>query len=134
MNISQAASRAGLPVKTLRYYEEIDLIKPARMSNGYRDYSITDVHKLAFLGRARSLGFSVETCRSLLHLYNDKERASADVKQLATTHLDEINAKLVELTEMRDTLSELISACAGNERPDCPILANLSADHEPSKP
>lgn len=128
MNISDAANRAGMPAKTLRYYEEIGLIKPARTSNGYRDYTVTDVHKLAFLGRARSLGFSVETCRSLLHLYNDKKRASADVKQLATKHLDEINGKLVELTEMRDTLSHLISACAGNERPECPILANLSAE------
>lgn len=134
MNISDAASRAGMPAKTLRYYEDIGLIKPARMSNGYRDYSMTDVHKLAFLGRARSLGFTVETCRSLLYLYNDKERASADVKRLAAQHLDEINEKLVELTEMRDTLSELISACAGNERPECPILANLSAGRLSSKP
>ena len=128
MNISQVSETTGLPVKTIRYYEEIGLITPDRTANGYRFFSDADRHKLAFLGRARSLGFSIDACRSLLHLYNDRDRASADVKQIARTHLEEIERKRDELTQMRDTLAHLIDACAGNDRPDCPILADLAAD------
>jgi len=126
MNISQVASEAGLPVKTIRYYEDIGLITPDRGENGYRQFAETDLHKLAFIGRARSLGFTIEDCRSLLRLYNDRDRASADVKRIAQAHLDEIDQKRAELKEMRDTLAHLVDACAGNDRPDCPILASLS--------
>ncbi|MCV3269971.1 Cu(I)-responsive transcriptional regulator [Roseobacter sinensis] len=131
MNISDVARSTGLPVKTIRYYEDIGLIAPARSDNGYRDFSDSDLHKLAFIGRARSLGFGIEACRDLLRLYNDQTRASADVKRLAQAHLDEIDRKIAELGQMRDTLSHLIDACAGNDRPDCPILADLAAapDH-----
>ncbi|WP_299672553.1 Cu(I)-responsive transcriptional regulator [uncultured Roseobacter sp.] len=128
MNISDVASHTGLPVKTIRYYEDIGLITPARSANGYRDFSDSDLHKLAFIGRARSLGFGIEACRDLLRLYNDQTRASADVKRLAQSHLSEIDRKIAELGQMRDTLSHLIDACAGNDRPDCPILADLAAD------
>ncbi|WP_299916205.1 Cu(I)-responsive transcriptional regulator [uncultured Roseobacter sp.] len=128
MNISDVAERTGLPVKTIRYYEDIDLISPGRGANGYRQFSQADLHKLAFLGRARSLGFGIEACRSLLRLYNDQTRASADVKSLAQEHLAEIDQKIAELGQMRDTLSHLIAACAGNDRPDCPILADLASD------
>ncbi|WP_300056722.1 Cu(I)-responsive transcriptional regulator [uncultured Roseobacter sp.] len=128
MNISDVASHTGLPVKTIRYYEDIGLITPARSANGYRDFSDIDLHKLAFIGRARSLGFGIEACRDLLRLYNDQTRASADVKHLAQSHLSEIDRKIAELGQMRDTLSHLINACAGNDRPDCPILADLAAD------
>lgn len=128
MNISDVANSTGLPVKTIRYYEDIGLITPARSANGYRDFSDNDLHKLAFIGRARSLGFGIEACRDLLRLYNDQTRASADVKQLAQSHLSEIDRKITELGQMRDTLSHLIDACAGNDRPDCPILADLAAD------
>ncbi len=128
MNISDVASHTGLPVKTIRYYEDIGLITPARSANGYRDFSDSDLHKLAFIGRARSLGFGIDACRDLLRLYNDQARASADVKQLAQAHLAEIDRKIAELGQMRDTLSHLIDACAGNDRPDCPILADLAAE------
>ncbi|WP_299964624.1 Cu(I)-responsive transcriptional regulator [uncultured Roseobacter sp.] len=127
MNISDVAERTGLPVKTVRYYEEIGLITPARAANGYRHFSDTDLHSLAFIGRARSLGFGVEACRSLLRLYDDPARASADVRRLAQTHLEEIDRKIAELEQMRATLSHLVAACAGNDRPDCPILADLAA-------
>ena len=126
MNISQVSKAAGLPTKTIRYYEDIGLISPARGDNGYRSFAETDLHKLAFIGRARSLGFSIEDCRSLLKLYNDRDRASADVKTIAMAHLVEIDRKRAELKEMRDTLAHLVDACAGNDRPDCPILAGLS--------
>ncbi len=126
MNISQAAERTGLPVKTIRYYEEIGLVSPGRSTNGYRAFAQTDLHKLAFVGRGRALGFSVEECRDLLRLYDDKARASGDVKRIALAHLDEIDRKLGELAEMRATLAKLVSSCAGDDRPDCPILEGMA--------
>ncbi|MBK1636894.1 Cu(I)-responsive transcriptional regulator [Rhodovulum adriaticum] len=128
MNIGEAAEQTGLPPKTLRYYEEIGLVRPARSANGYRAYSETDLHRLTFLGRARALGFTIEECRALLALYSDRNRASADVKRIARDHLDQIDAKIAELQAMRATLSELIEACAGDARPDCPILRGLAGE------
>lgn len=127
MNIKDVSDRTGLPAKTIRYYEDINLITPARRDNGYRDFSDTDCHKLAFLSRARRLGFSIEDCRELLGLYEDESRASGDVRRIAAQHLDQIDARLAELRELRDTLHRLVSACAGDNRPDCPILNDLSA-------
>lgn len=127
MNISEVSKATGLPAKTIRYYEDIKLIRPLRQSNGYRSFQEPDLHKLAFLARARSLGFPVESCRSLLALYDDQARASADVKEIASAHLAEIDQKLSELTEMRNTLRVLVKACAGDDRPDCPILKDLAA-------
>ncbi len=126
MNIKEVADRSGLPAKTIRYYEEIGLIRPLRAGNGYRAFRDSDLHKLAFLGRARGLGFSIDECRALMALYEDKSRASADVKAVAERHLDEIARKIEELREMQATLSGLVQACAGNDRPDCPILAGLA--------
>jgi len=126
MNIGEAAQQSGLPAKTIRYYEDISLIKPLRDSNGYRAFRDSDLHKLTFLGRARSLGFTIQECRALLELYEDQERASADVKAIAKQHLTRIDEKLVELKAMRATLDHLITACAGDHRPDCPILKGLS--------
>ncbi|SFU02504.1 Cu(I)-responsive transcriptional regulator [Sedimentitalea nanhaiensis] len=127
MNIGEVASKTGLPAKTIRYYEDIGLIRPARDTNGYRAFDDTDCHKLAFVGRARALGFSIQDCRTLLALYEDDSRASADVKRVALAQLDQIDRKLSELQGMRDTLSRLVSACAGDRRPDCPILKDLAA-------
>jgi len=127
MNIKDVAQRSGLPAKTIRYYEDIGLIRPLRQANGYRSFRESDLHKLAFLARARGLGFSIEDCRALLGLYEDKGRASADVRQLALAHLDQIAAKIEELQAMRRTLSDLVDACAGDHRPDCPILSGLAA-------
>lgn len=130
MNISEVADRAGLPPKTIRYYEDVGLITPQRAGNGYRHFRDSDLHKLAFLGRARSLGFTLEECRKLLQLYEDRARASAEVKRLAEGHLGEIDRKIAELTEMRRTLAHLVHCCAGDDRPDCPILDSLSAAAE----
>ncbi|MDA1286109.1 MAG: Cu(I)-responsive transcriptional regulator [Rhodobacterales bacterium] len=127
MNIGQVAEQAGLPAKTIRYYEDINLISPLRDGNGYRVFRDSDLHKLVFLSRARSLGFSIEECRTLLALYGDKDRASGDVKAVAQQHLHQIEAKILELQAMRGTLSELINGCAGDHRPDCPILKGLAA-------
>ncbi|NNU81738.1 Cu(I)-responsive transcriptional regulator [Halovulum dunhuangense] len=128
MNIGDAAEASGVPAKTIRYYEDIGLIRPARDTNGYRAFRQSDVHKLAFLGRARALGFSIEECRALLGLYEDESRASEDVKKLAQAHLARIDAKIRELQSMRATLGTLVAGCAGDHRPDCPILADLARD------
>lgn len=128
MNIGDVATRSGLPAKTIRYYEDIGLIKPHRSANGYRCFQEADLHKLAFLGRARALGFSIEDCRMLMALYEDESRASADVKQLALEHLAKIEAKIADLEAMRDTLTDLVHCCAGDNRPDCPILKDLSGE------
>lgn len=126
MNIGDASARTGLPAKTIRYYEEIGLVAPARSENGYRSFDEADIHRLAFLGRARSLGFGIEDCRTLLGLYADRSRASGDVKAVAEQHLARIDDKIAELAEMRRTLATLIDACAGDARPDCPILRDLA--------
>ncbi len=128
MNIGDVASRSGLPAKTIRYYEEIGLVKPLRDTNGYRAFREPELHKLVFLARARALGFTIEDCRALLALYDDETRASADVKKIANEHLTKIEAKIADLNSMRDTLSHLVDACAGDHRPDCPILRNLGAE------
>ena len=128
MNISDVANRSGLPAKTIRYYEDIGLIKPLRDGNGYRAFRDSDMHKLAFLGRARALGFTIDNCRALLALWEDKSRASADVRAIAKDHLKQIEAKITDLEAMRDTLSDLVRCCAGDQRPDCPILS-LSLIH-----
>lgn len=128
MNIKDVAARAGLPAKTIRYYEEIGLIRPLRAANGYRSFRESDLHKLAFLARARGLGFSIEDCRALLALYEDRARASGDVKALAESHLTRIAAKIAELRAMEATLGALVQACAGDARPDCPILTGIAGE------
>ncbi len=128
MTIGEIARRSGLPARTIRYYEDIGLVTPGRDANGYRRFSEADLHKLGFVGRARGLGFSVADCRDLLALYEDRNRASADVRDIAQGHLALIDARIAELTAMRAALSHLVETCAGDDRPDCPILADLAPD------
>lgn len=128
MNIGEVAERSGLPAKTIRYYEDIGLIRPRRGPNGYRAFADADVQRLAFLGRARSLGFSIDECRALLALHADAERASGDVKQLAAAHLGQIDRKIAELAAMRATLAGLVARCHGDDRADCAILDDLAGD------
>ena len=126
MNISQASNSTGLPANTIRYYEDIELVQPTRSENGYRALSAQDIQTLAFVGRSRSLGFSIADCRALLALYEDRNRASADVKKLAENHLEQIDRKLRELHSLRDVLGQLVEHCHGDDRPDCPILNDLA--------
>ncbi|MCT7374928.1 Cu(I)-responsive transcriptional regulator [Chelativorans salis] len=128
MNIGAAAEHSGLPAKTIRYYEDIGLLRASRATNGYRDYSTDDLHRLKFLQRARSLGFTVEECRQLLSLYADKDRDSADVKAIASNKLDEIDKKIAQLQSLRAVLSHLVANCHGNDRPDCPIIDDLAGE------
>lgn len=126
MNIGEAGRQSGLPAKTIRYYEDIGLLRPARRDNGFRDYGDKDIHELRFIARARGLGFSVEECRHLLELYRDTGRASTEVREMAAGHIEAIRRKMKELRAMELTLSRLVDQCAGNDRPDCPILDELA--------
>ena len=128
MNIGEAGKHAGLLAKTIRYYEEIGLVRPRKQANSYRSFSEQDIHKLRFLQRARSLGFSVSDCRTLLSLYDDKSRALADVKAFALGHLNRIDAKIDELQSLRYALSTLVGARHGDHRPDYPILDDSPDD------
>jgi Cu(I)-responsive transcriptional regulator len=126
MTIREAAAASGLPAKTIRFYEEIGLVSPARSANGYRVFSERDVRELTFLAHARGLGFPLEDCRELLSLWRDRSRASADVRAIAERHIAALDAKMTELQAMRADLARLVSACHGDERPDCPILEGLA--------
>ena len=128
MQIGEAARRAGLTVKTVRYYANIGLVTPQQdAETGYRLYDPADVAKLQFVGKARRFDFSVEECRELLGLYEDRNRPSREVKALTMKKVAEIDSRLAELQSLRDELSGLAAACDGDHRPDCPILDALLA-------
>lgn len=130
MNIGAAARASGVSAKMIRHYEGIGLLRAgARTLAGYRQYGERDVHLLRFIRRARDLGFPLERIRELLALWDDPDRASADVKRLAESHIAELDARIAALADMRDTLVALVHACRGDQRPDCPILRGL-ADRE----
>jgi MerR family copper efflux transcriptional regulator len=131
MNIGQAAAASGVSAKMIRYYESIGLVREtARTDSGYRIYGENDLHTLRFIKRARNLGFSLEQIGGLLSLWQDTRRASSDVKGIALSHVAELNQRIVELTEMRDTLASLAQTCHGDDRPDCPILQTLGSAQE----
>lgn len=132
MNIGEAARESGVTAKMIRYYESVGLLAPrGRTESGYRVYGHEEVHALRFVRQARRLGFSVDDIRRLLALWRDRSRASAEVKSIALGHVAELNLRIAELTQMRDTLAHLASHCHGDDRPDCPILEQL-ADPQPS--
>ncbi|WP_366555776.1 Cu(I)-responsive transcriptional regulator [Aquibaculum sediminis] len=134
MNIGAAAGASGVSAKMIRYYESIGLIAPAtRSAAGYRLYGDTEVHSLRFIRRARDLGFSLDQIGTLLALWQDRSRASADVKRLALEHVDELERKAKDLQEMAETLKHLAHTCHGDGRPDCPIIESLAASGPTSK-
>jgi Cu(I)-responsive transcriptional regulator len=127
MNIGQASDASGVSQRMIRYYEKIGLIPHApRRDSGYRDYSPADLHRLRFIANARDLGFPIEDIRILLDLWNDRGRASAEVKALATARAEELQRKAEALEAMRRTLVDLAERCHGDARPDCPIIENLA--------
>lgn len=129
MNIGEASKASGVSAKMIRYYEDTGLIPAAaRTQSGYRAYARNDVHRLGFIRRARNLGFSVAEIGELLGLWSDRARQSADVKRVAKAHIAELEDRIASLREMADSLQQLVDCCAGDERPDCPILANLEHD------
>ena len=130
MNIGEAAKKSGLSVKTVRYYDEINLIKPIKnKATNYRHYTTADLAKLQFIGKARRFNFSIKECKELLSLYENQNRSSKEVRNLTLTKIAEIDVKLNELENLREKLSHLVSCCKGNERPECPIIDELATGH-----
>ena len=127
MNIGNASRESGVSAKMIRYYEQIGLLTPAKRSDaGYRLYSPDEIHALRFIRQARRLGFPVDDIRKLLALWQDRSRASAEVKSIAIDHVAELDERIAELTNIRNTLADLAAHCNGDERPECPILARLA--------
>ena len=126
--IGIAAQRAGISARMVRHYEALGLLNGvARTDSGYRQYTEADVHALRFIGRARTLGFSMEEIRELLGLWQDKGRASASVKRIAQAHIDDLAERIAAMQAMQRTLQSLVHCCHGDQRPDCPILDDLAA-------
>lgn len=127
MNIGEATAASGISAKMIRYYESIGLIRtPARTDAGYRRYTDADVHTLRFIKRARDLGFSIERIRALVDLWQNGERRSRDVNELARVYIDELNRDIAKLESIRAQLETLVQCCHGDNRPDCPILDDLA--------
>ena len=127
LNIGDAARASGVTAKMIRHYESIGLVKaPRRTDAGYRLYSEQDVRVLQFIHRGRALGFSLDQIRDLLALWEDKRRASADVRAMALAHIAELDRKIAEMAAMRRTLESLAASCHGDDRSDCPILDDLA--------
>lgn len=134
MNIGKVSKASGVTTKMIRYYEQIGLIPAVGRNNaGYRSYSTNDVERLKFIKRSRELGFSVAEISDLLDLWNDSSRQSADVKRLALGHIDKLEDRIHDLQKMANTLKDLIDCCAGDNRPDCPILDGLQEPHNELK-
>lgn len=128
MKIGEAAKTIGLPVKTLRYYDDIGLVSPCeRASSGYRQYSKSDLAKLVLVRRARTFGFSIGQTRELLSLYEDRNRSASEVKHIAQRRLREIRGRMRELRRLSSELDHLVKSCDGDDRPECPILSGLSS-------
>jgi MerR family copper efflux transcriptional regulator len=126
MNIGQASKASGVSAKMIRYYDEIGLVRPsARTEANYREYDEREVNELRFIRRARSLGFSMPEISKLLSLWRDRGRPSREVKAIADRHLADLDSRIAEMQAMADTLRQLSRCCAGDDRPDCPILADL---------
>src|ERR1700754_3089069 len=133
MNIGEAARASGVTAKMIRYYESVGLLAAReRTPAGYRVYGTQEVHSLRFIRQARRLGFLVDDIRKLLALWQDRSRASFEVKSIALEHIAELERRITELTEMRDILAHLALHCNGDGRPDCPILDGLSAGGGPA--
>jgi len=127
VNIGEAARESGVTAKMIRYYESVGLLAPkGRTDSGYRVYGMEEVHLLRFIRQARRLGFLVDDIRRLLALWHDRSRASAEVKSIALEHVAELDLRIAELTQMRDTLAHLAAHCHGDDRPDCPIIERLA--------
>ena len=127
MNIGEAARRSGVSAKMVRHYEALDLLpRVLRTEAGYRQYGADEVHTLRFIRRARELGFSMAEIAELLRLWQNRERASADVKRIAKAHMADLDRRIAEMSAMRRTLEHLVHGCHGDQRPQCPILDELA--------
>ena len=127
--IGVAAERAGVSARMVRHYESLGLLpEVARTDSGYRQYSEADVHTLRFIRRSRDLGFSMEEIATLLGLWKDKDRASAQVKKVALAHIANLSERIAAMQAIQRSLQSLVHCCHGDDRPDCPILDDLASD------
>ena len=127
MNIGKAAKLSKLTIKAVRYYANIGLVKPQQnISTGYRNYTDEELAKLKFIGKARKFDFSINECKELLSLYEDKNRTSKEVKKITLEKISQIDGKLKDLKDLKKELNFLASNCHGDDRPNCPILEELS--------
>jgi MerR family transcriptional regulator, copper efflux regulator len=127
MNIGQAAAHSGVSAKMVRHYESLGLLpRVARTEAGYRQYGDNEVHTLRFIRRARDLGFSIAEIGELLKLWQNRRRASAEVRRIAQRHVDDLERRIAEMQAMQRTLEHLIHCCRGDARPDCPIIEDLA--------
>lgn len=135
MNIGQASKASGVSTKMIRYYDEIGLVRPvSRTDSNYREYEDREINELRFIKRSRNLGFSMAQITVLLSLWRDRKRPSREVKAIADRHVDDLDARIKEMQAMAETLRHLSHCCAGDDRPDCPILADLTHGAEPTEP
>lgn len=129
LTIGQLANRAGVGIETVRFYERQGLLpKPPRTPAGYRQYSSDDIGRLAFIGRAKALGFALKEIAELLALDASREATCEDVKRRAQGKLTDVEAQLHHLTHARNTLKGLIAACAGGPARRCPVLRALKGE------
>ena len=127
MKISEVAIKAGITNRAVRHYEELNLIQSKRLSNNYREYSKETLDKLKFISRARKLGFSIDECSSLISLFDNQKRRSAEVKKIAIIKNDKLKKQIHELKDLQKSLEWLIKKCPGNSKPDCPIIDELAS-------
>ncbi len=126
MNIGAAAAQAGVSAKMARHYEALGLLGTVPRSDaGYRRYGDSEVHTLRFIRQGRDLGFSMAEISELLKLWQNRGRASADVRRIAQTHMADLDRRMAEMAAMKQSLARLVHACRGDARPDCPILESL---------
>ena len=127
VNIGDAARLSGVSAKMVRHYESLGLLpRVGRTDSGYRQYAETEVHTLRFIKRARDLGFSMDEISELVGLWQNRRRASANVRRVAQKHAEDLAHRIEAMQEMQRTLQHLIHCCHGDERPDCPILDALA--------
>ena len=127
MKIGEVALKAGVTNRAIRHYEELNLIKSNRLSNNYRLYSKETLDKVKFISRARKLGFSINECSSLISLFDNKKRKSAEVRKIAIIKNDELKRQIQELEDLQKSLEWLIKKCPGNDKPNCPIIEELAS-------
>lgn len=132
-NIGEAAARSGVTPKMVRHYESLGLLPSVgRTESGYRQYTDAEVHTLRFIKRSRDLGFSMAEIAELLKLWQNRRRSSADVRRIASRHVQDLDRRIAEMAGMRRTLQHLVHCCQGDQRPDCPILDELGSGAAPA--
>lgn len=127
MNIGEASKQSAVSAKMIRHYEGLGLLPAApRTEAGYRQYDAAAVHTLRFIRRARDLGFGTHEIEALLALWRNRKRASGQVKRIALAHAADLQRRIDAMQAMQRTLEHLAHCCAGDSRPDCPILDDLA--------